>query len=535
MNNPFPTRQYPYRREGPSRAGVMSKQAQPELAPGKLYRWILGLDDAAGSSATGVPRAMSDSEVAGLADPFARLLGAISPSPVTAHSLVAALDNTGLTHESFVVGEGLQIPWSDKTSSLARQLRIAVAWKKAGKLAVLLSTAPPFDDQGIFLQVVGWDDQANHLNFYERRLGAWIYAGNSTNALTEPTRGKGPFDSHVNGALVMKELKAPWLHWSSMAAFDLPGVQPTDSLRQEPLFREREGAEKLEQLVRSSVRQWTVQRLNLAIQGGTLSDAPALLRHVLTPTTLNLVASPQESETIPTDGRLGLPMTPFLDSGSLFDLVAIPIDPPPLSTQWPFYRRMLVDQGYELRDENGHLAHEGDTHFAFPAFERSLEDQQVVSLMLQRGLLSKRMAACLVMVDFPNPVWSERREALMRHVPASASHSAQGWNLEAAMLQAIQNAVVSPASPEAEFLELWSVGDDWPTQFGQRITNYLQALQTRLDSWDGFEAIGRLIESQRRRARKRPLLEFSLTLPRAVKLPDACLRMTFHATVEETN
>lgn len=537
MTDAFPTRQYPYRREGPADAGILSTAAIPgrSLVPDTLYRFVLGLDSVDELAGVTGPRILEKQELDALGDPFARMLATSASHPLTARTLVAAVDATGLTHESFVVGEGLHLPWSQETATLARQLRIVVAWKRNDRLAVLLSTAPPLDDRRIFLQVIGWDEAARHFNFYERRLGAWIYAGNSRHALSEPTRGQGPFDSHVNGALVMKELRAPWLHWSSMAAFDLPGVKGDDPLQNEALFRGRVGAEKLETLVRASVQQWTAERFESAIKDGGFMQAPAFMRQVLTSTTVNLISSPQESKGEPVDGRLKLPVTPFLDTSTLLDLLAIEVNSVPLSVKWDHYQRLLVNHGYELRDEGGQLARRGDTHFAFPAFERALEDQKVTAGLLQRGLLSKRVAACLVMVDFTNPVWSPRRESLMRYVPETASLGVDGWDLGETILKAVQASGAAPGSPEAEFLALWNVGEDWSEIFGQRLTQYLNTLQAQLDTWEGFEAVGRLIESQRRRARKRPLLEFSLTLPRATNLPDADLRMTFQATVEESH
>ena len=115
-------------------------------------------------------------------------------------------------------------------------------------LAVLLATSTQLDDAVNFLQVIGWDGTSGHFNFYERRYGAWVWAGDSRNALDPKSRGKGPFDSHVNGGLVMKELKAPWAHWKSQSADQLPGIAPDDPLRGEDVFQRAEGAEALEGL-----------------------------------------------------------------------------------------------------------------------------------------------------------------------------------------------------------------------------------------------------------------------------------------------
>lgn len=532
MNNGFPTRQYPYRRAEGGLAQFAPASNAQKLEAGVLYRFILGLDDQPEAVIPAGPRLLAQAESDALGDRFGRLLRTIVPHPLHAHSLVAALDATGMTRSSFVVGEGLQIPWDAKNAHLTRQTRMVVAWMNGSELAVLLSTAPPFDSEQIFLQVIGWDHEARHFNFYERRLGAWIYAGNSDHALSEPTRGRGPFDSHVNGALVMKELKAPWLHWSSMAAFELPGIAPGDPVRNETLFKQRSGAEELEQLVRTGVTLWTSARFDAVLANPTL-EAPALVQHLLKSTTVNLVSSAAESTTAPLDDRLPLPVTPFLDSALLLDVLEIESNAGALSAPWPSYQRLLIDHGYELRDEAGKLAQKGDTHFALPAFERSLEDVKVVAALIQRGVLSPRLVACLAMVDFPNPVWSVRRASLMCHVPPTTARNGQTWDLDDRIVAAISAADAPPDSPEAEFLQWWNMGGNWRIDFGRHIDSYLTALQMQLDTWSGFEAIGRLLESQRRRARKRPLLEFSLTLPRATALPDTSLRMTTTATIEE--
>ena len=69
-----------------------------------------------------------------------------------------------------------------------------------------------------FLQCLAWDPVHEWFNFYarsrqgDRQTGAaapglWVYAGNSTHAFVQGSRGRGPFDGHVSGSLVMKELE----------------------------------------------------------------------------------------------------------------------------------------------------------------------------------------------------------------------------------------------------------------------------------------------------------------------------------------
>ena len=69
-----------------------------------------------------------------------------------------------------------------------------------------------------FLQCLAWDPVNEWFNFYARSRqgddetgdaapGLWVHAGNSTHAFAEGSRGRGPFDGHVSGSLVMKELE----------------------------------------------------------------------------------------------------------------------------------------------------------------------------------------------------------------------------------------------------------------------------------------------------------------------------------------
>lgn len=531
MSNNFPTRQFPYSKNVPTATNASILSTPPLFKPNTLYQFVLGRDPAP-VDALPIPRALTTEEAAALDDSFARLLKSGASHPLTARSLVQALDATGLARRSFVIGEGTQIPWTPETATISRRVRFVVAWSNGTQLAVLLSTAPPFDDSRVFLQVIGWDPTARHFSFYERRQGAWIHAGSSPDALVPPTRGMGPFDSHVNGALVMKELKFPWLHWSSSAAFELPGLAPNDPLRNEQLFRDRSGAEELEQLVRTAIHNWTSSRFDAAIGDNRFEVAPTFLRHLLTSTTINLVSSAQTSNIAPQDGRLHLPQTLFLDTHFLIDDLLIESELGPPSAPWEYYERVVREHGYELRDEEGRLALRGDTHFAFPGFERAQEDRDIVAELLQRRLLSPRIAACLGMVDFSNPVGSPRRAALMRHVPEVSTRGSNGWDLGDRMVASIL-AAATPGTPEQEFAELWADGDNWRSSFGSRIDSFLKALQDRLDTWEGFESIARLVVSRRREALRRPLLEFRLTLPVATAVSDARLRMTPLANVEE--
>src|SRR5262249_30256237 len=148
-----------------------------------------------------------------------------------------------------------------------------------------------------FLQVISWDPVLKAYRFYDRRDGAWIYAGSSWDALVPPTRGKGPFDSHVNGALNMKELKIPWQNWHSEAGGIKDDVlAPNDALRAERLWSDRTGAQELERtFIRPGIVRWVEARFSSCVANGRLNRLPEFMRHVLETTTVNLTSSAVEN------------------------------------------------------------------------------------------------------------------------------------------------------------------------------------------------------------------------------------------------
>ena len=191
--------------------------------------------------------------------------GASGPPPLSLRAVLAALDATPMTEQrSFVVADGGQVAWSAETADLQRNFRLAIVRQAPGdqQADILISASTDIDSATNFLQVIGWDATAGAFQFYERRFGRWVWAGSAWDALEPGSRGRGPFDSHINGALNMKELKFPWLHWHSPSAAIADAVlAPDDPLRSEPLWTERRLADEFERtVVRPGIARWTDRR-----------------------------------------------------------------------------------------------------------------------------------------------------------------------------------------------------------------------------------------------------------------------------------
>jgi hypothetical protein len=513
----FPTRHWPYRR--PAAAAGVGPPAEPPAAlpPGALYRFVIGLDPPPG-------RAMSAAERAALNDPLATLLLRRGQFPLSLRTLLAALDQQnaapdGLPEQlSFVIAEGGQIPFSPATATLNRGFRFVIARGRGGSFELFVSTSVPFDSERQFLQVLAWDPVGRVFQYYERRDGSWFLAGSSWDALAEPTRGQGPFDSHVNGAMVMKELQAPWLHWDSMAqTIPLEALAPDDPLRTEPLFTGRSGGQLLEPIVRRGVDRWTQARLDRLIGGdGRVQGVTAPMRQVLTTTTVNIASASQPSAG-PDADPLRPPLSLFFNNIALINLLGLEPDFERPTVSRGRYRAAAQALNLRLIDSQQQppFEHAGDVFFAWAVPEPAFEDLNVLDHLLRQGLLSRRFAASLLMVDFTNPIGSQPRGGLLRWVPDEAEVSGAG-SIEGQMTAAIEMALPGLAgdAPERALLADLALAENaWEAAFAARIEAFMTAVQSRLEDDDGLLDLMRLADSRRREFRRRPLAEFDLSLP----------------------
>ena len=521
-NQTFPSRQYTHRYVTP--AGV--EMDPPTLEAGGLYRFVLGRDS--------VPLDLRGGAATMPGDPFARLilLDAAAPPPVTIRTLLERLDalNTdprGLpVQDVFVVADGGQIPWSPETDALQRNFRFVIVRRgtAAPEPDLFVSASTDLDSPSAFLQVIGWDPAAGAFQFYERRDGAWVWAGSSWDALTPDARGKGPFDSHVNGALNMKELKAPWIHWHSQAAAIADTVlAPADPLRAEKIWTGRAQAENLETLVRAGVRRWTEARLDWLTAGGTVTDLPAAFRQVVDTSTVNLASSSVSRNALERAVEITLPITFFFNADALAGTLELEPAVKRPAVPASVYREMLESFDVDITD--GQLSFRGDTHFVFVVPEPAFEDVLILAMLLERRVLSRKLAAAMLMVDFENAVFSPRRAALLRYVPETGA-AGNPAAFDGAFVTAVGNApdAGTPGTPEHELLANWKLADTtWESEYARRIEAFMASVTTRCATAAGFTPVFQLAESRRREFRKRKLAEFRLTTPRTNIPEDAPL------------
>ena len=496
----------------------------PPMTPGVIHRFVVGEDPAL--------RAFRPGEAeAELGDPFADLLLLRGTFPSSAGEVLDELRKAAPAGDPlgermfFLVGENSQIPVVPGRPRAQSSLRFLATTGRAGDGPddapdVLISAFHPGETD---VELMAWDRRRGGFNFY-RTVGessGWVFAGNSRHAIEEATEFNGPFESHLSGNFVMKELRAPWINWDSPDAPVSPDVfAPEDPRGAHEWFQRREpaGAFTCEtEVARPAVRRWTKARFSALRAGSASLPRPArVMQQVLTTPSVNLVSSFTPSRNV--TGDVDLPATFFVDGETLSETPGIGlVAPPKFTVPGELYQQALTTFAVRWTDRR-RFAVEGDTHFAFCVPERAFEDVAVVREAIDVGLLTPRFAAALLMTDFANPTFSRRRAHLMTYVPASATVAGGTSTFSEDMATAIVGAAdaTPEGSPEREFAERWAAGDDWKDVFDALLTEYYRRLQERLGTREGFDAVFRLAESRRDHVRgtgtlpRMPIAEFPL-------------------------
>lgn len=540
-------------------SAILSTEAAPEadttcevfrgLAPesltdGAVHRFVVGEDRQL--------RVFTPEEATTeLGDPFATELLLKGRSPRFAGEIVDAFATVGAEDEPlreakfFLVGDGSQLPVAPGTAGVKRNMRFLVTLGHGAEGPdVMLSSFEPTEGD---VELLAWDRVNGGFNYYQTvgESSGWVFAGNSRHALLEATEGKGPFEAHPSGNVIMKELRSPWINWHSPAANILDSAFPeghplrgngwVDRAQEEP-----QGAIVAERLIRQAIDRWTGARFaRIAANGGVVEAPERILRQILDSRAVNLISSHTEGGIVGAETTVDLPQTFFVDSEGLsVEQLGLAVPESAFMVPGVMYAASMETFETTLTDREG-FSRPGDTHFAFVVPERAAEDQAVLRAAIDAGLLTDRFAACLLMTDFPNPVFSARRASLLRHVPTSATITNGASDFSQQMADAIVAAANDePNSAEREFSERWQVGDGWRDTFNALLTQYYAAIAERLSEQDGLDDMIRLAESRRDHVRgndqrpRMPIAESPLLFARTNVAPGERV-MRPNATIAE--
>ncbi|KAK4141061.1 uncharacterized protein C8A04DRAFT_39390 [Dichotomopilus funicola] len=479
---------------------------------------------------------------------------------------------------TFTVADGSFIPAGQKPPSWFNpHIRVVTLVCQGGKsffnsspaewtLCIVGSSSLYSEDRNeSFLQVVSWN--GSEFKFYQNDIvnGAgsesfWNYFGKSMDAFGE-SEYLGPFNGHVNGACIMKELRRPWPHWYTLSNSFQSCFSPDNvaTLEKAPyttipglglLSGVNPNPAELESAVSSGVANWTYSRFQNDFMNTTqrpfkpLKNPTNISRwtaHMFLTTTINIGATTKAPES----KGYHLPYSHFYDNElhQKFHLI------PDFTLPWRSLggdkrdRPDRKDIGYKIA-----LAGEGPSPFNF--LQSSFEDAQGV-VKIQNiikdnsdysqpryvGLFTQHTFYTIMMLDFWNPVYSWKRGILMRYVPQTATFNDGRYDLDAKFVANVKKSphASEPGSPEYEFLQL--LNKTLP-DFQQMIRDYLAAVVNRIktDLVPALKDYLSLAESRRRIYRPLPLDECGYSLPYATEIPfipgENLLEMTLKGTIQ---
>ena len=469
-------------------------------------------------------RPMQLEEIEALGDPFTTQILLKGKTPMTLTELIneiEALDAPSYPiRKLFLIAEGGQIKLNQPEFSL--NARLVYTWQKDNSTPpdLMLSTVPVANHNESLLQLISWSEKDGSFHFFERKRGFWGWAGNSFTAFDERARGKGPFDSHINGGLVMKELKFPWAHWHSMSnsiprdAFDADSEFNTN-----PLFGIISSADKLEPIVKTGIRRWYKSRIKNDLNGTTLDNVETYTRQLFGSTTVNLISSGIEFHRIKNDS-IALPGTFFYDLDGI-EYAASKIDPfqaviPPINIAFDGNMYDAIAREMQLRIvdncSSGTPIKEGDTHFCFTVPERAFEDLEACKQLVQNKFISAKFMLCTLMVDFTNPIRSELRKALMAYAPDNININSD-FALENAILSEIQKTEFQNRPEVIAFMEYWNESN-LLIRVQNELKLFMESIQNQMQNEAYAKKLFQLAEFRKQRFRTRLLNEFCSTTSR---------------------
>jgi hypothetical protein len=251
----------------------------------------------------------------------------------------------------------------------------------------------------------------------------------------------------------------------------------------------------------------------------------------VTTTTVNIVTTKEESKSIIEESRVRIPETFFFNKDVLLDVLELEPSITPIHFKGVHYLESLEKFNFYIGDDS--FRFKGDTHFAFLTPEPSFEDVNLVSLLIQKGIVSKKFIASLLMIDFTNPVYSNKREQLLKYFPQK--ESILNNSIEFNFISEIQKSPNCKIQGTSEFLFLSNYqlhDENWKKEFEQRIERFFIKLHYFVETKEGFYDLTRLAESRRREFRKTNLAEFRLTTP-ITNIPETAelLQLTENAIV----
>ncbi len=424
-------------------------------------------------------------------------------------------------------------------------------------------------------EIISSDPMGSTLHFYTQTSGPngnadFSYHGSSFHqapvAEMNGTTASHPCTRcHVNGGLVMKELREPWANWHGPTqvqfrigvglAFRDPEVIMTNlnqgtMSEKEPFF-----ASALESMVKANLIGINKENIR-RIKAGEAIHVPQeaekaiernlrqLLRPLFCETEINLVSKLDSDDLlVPKDlylsrllmplkeGRRGFGVPPVGGSGGEpGDGVGTPL------------LKLTSDDSFRLRSSGGpdegdldkiRFTHEDKPYFEFkllePAFiekyrdfldskgistpaagdqrhskfhglipSRSFVDDDFVSRLVSEGILEEKLALSILMVDFPNPVFSSSRCSLLERIPTTPlARFKKGEDIDAAAItEAVRSSMAADKGAGQQLVNNLKSSN---TQLATRVGNYLDKCREGSNVLKDSATVYRLMRAKNQR------------------------------------
>ena len=436
-------------------------------------------------------QAMSAAELAQLNDPLFALVLKSKPGEARLDEIEKLLMGSNGRRLFFVVDEHVADPTVGGTRRAVTGYR---GVNKGSQLDPNVSLSMLITSQGIqpgFVEAWGWDDAKSRYNYYklDQQSGegkpSWKFRGSSlgADALTPAARAGTCFRCHINGAPVMKELLLPWNNWhsfKSIASYLTPTGLNHWSVADTARLADLAGAEDFESaFMLPAVKQFNGRRADALVRsapGGLreVTDGPRLLRSLFVSTEYNLRSADQLSGLHPFPAlgsgpatEVNVPDTFFLNANLLAGGGATQYQGLGMPNARNFSSVLRLKPAEYLEVVRSFQTKIGgkdfDANFAWFGPEASHVDNQMIDILVRRGIVTAEFAASALAVDLDNPVFSAARESLLRFVPGkfkfkprkpddvAPSHPDE---LTRTVIAAIRATPVAAGSPAEKFVNL---------------------------------------------------------------------------------
>jgi hypothetical protein len=316
----------------------------------------------------------------------------------------------------------------------------------------------------------------------------------------------------------------------------------------DPLFLNLSGADKFQQAFQGAQFELGVRFVRDSIQGKQVSNLPKLLRRLIETTTVNFASSQVQSHS--SADVTALPDDFFLNDSVLRNVLNLNYALPPLALARGSYQSFVAAQQFQLVNraaDNGSpdYSQPGPTFFAFFVPVPAYEDAKAIQQLVLQKVVSAKFAAAILMVDFPNPIFSPARSSLGKYAaqiaqanltpdPTDAETQFASLVAQAAAGQPACNpASITSCTPEQQFLFYWNEAN-WQAACQQQISAYLAAVGTRIKTPAGVDDYLTLSVARANQFSTAPLVsnlhEFDLLLP-CTKLGTGSARMNADGTI----